>query len=143
MNAITLLTRGRVTPGYNPAVTMVTWGMLFFRNPNIVIPDDYVPLFIVGPQQNVRPGFFLGLSHTTAPVNGGINSLFYRANADLTAAETVPFIDPKEHPLVQASSSLTDAQVEFIDPSLSLIDVGEEDLNLLPKIDADFIDNDN
>lgn len=142
MTGLTLLTRGVITPGYNPAVTAVTWGVLFFRNPNIVIGEDYVPLFIVGPQP--KPGLFIGLSKD-AVVNGGhLSPLIARQDIDFTAKSTSPFINPEEKLIAQASSYFAEPQkIEFIDPEPRLVDVKSDVPKLIPKLDPDFIDNDN
>lgn len=62
MQALSLLTRGRLTQGYYRGLALLTWGRLFFRYPNFYVPGDFTPTIVVKPFQDIPvplPAVFL------------------------------------------------------------------------------------
>lgn len=70
MEAVGLLTRGKVTPGYYPTLTLISWGFLYFRLPVFDVPGDFVPGFIIPVPIEAPPVFFT--NYTAAQLIGDV-----------------------------------------------------------------------
>jgi hypothetical protein len=155
MEAVGLLTRGKVTPGYYPTLTLISWGFLYFRLPVFDVPGDFVPGFITPVPIAAPPVFFT--NYAAAQLIGNtINQPGRLSSTPVQVLSNMPDQGLSNSPPAVLNDSSIEVDLIPDDPSkihmISTVNVGlahdgdsnllpnDDDTTLLPTVEPDLVD---